>query len=99
MTLIVLEQAEKEFSKSAAYYESKERGLGFRFRDQVAEIVNWIQEHPEIPRLRPRGYRRVNLRVFSHYVAYVIRGDTLWIVAIAHAHQRPEFWIRRIAQF
>jgi len=29
MTLIVLEQAEKEFSKSAAYYESKKRGLGF----------------------------------------------------------------------
>ncbi len=98
MTLIVLEQAEKEFSKSAAYYESKERGLGFRFRDEVAEIVNWIQEHPEIPRLRPRGYRRLNLRVFSHYVAYVIRGDTLWIVAIAHAHRRPEFWMKRIVE-
>jgi plasmid stabilization system protein ParE len=98
MTLVVLEQAEREFSKSAAKYESKEPGLGVRFRDEVAAVVDWIQEHPQIPRLRPRGYRRVNLRVFSHYVAYVIRGDTLWIVAIAHAHRRPEFWARRIAK-
>ena len=97
MTLIVLEQAEREFSKSAAYYESRESGLGIRFREEVAAVANWILDHPAIPRLRPRGYRRVNLRVFSHYVAYVIRGETIWVVAIAHAHQRPEFWIRRIA--
>lgn len=64
MTLVVLEQAEREFSKSAAKYESKEPGLGVRFRDEVAAVVDWIQEHPEIPRLRPGGYRRVNLRIF-----------------------------------
>lgn len=76
MIQIILEQAEQEFSQSAAYYESKEPGLGIRFRNEVAAVVDWILEHPEIPRLRRRGYRRVNLRVFSHYVAYVIRGDT-----------------------
>jgi hypothetical protein len=51
-------------------------------------------KRPEVPRLRFRGYRRVNLRIFSHYVAYIIRNDIPWIVAIAHAHQRPEFWIK-----
>jgi len=64
MTLVVLDQAEKEFSASARYYESKESGLGIRFRDEVAAAVNWILEHPEIPRIRFCGYRRVNLRVF-----------------------------------
>jgi plasmid stabilization system protein ParE len=97
MTLLVLEQAETEFSKSAGYYESKEPGLGIRFRGEVASVLEWSLDHPEIPRLRHRGYRRVNLRVFPHYVAYVIRGDVLWVVAIAHSHQRPEFWIRRIS--
>jgi hypothetical protein len=28
-------------------------------------VVEWILEHSEIPPLRRRGYRRVNLRVFS----------------------------------
>ena len=98
MIQIILEQAEKEFSRSVAYYEAKEPGLGIRFRNEVAAVVDWILEHPEVPQLRRRGYRRVNLRVFSHYVAYVIREESLWIVAIAHAHQRPEFWVGRIAK-
>ena len=98
MTLVVLEQAEQEFIKSAGYYESREAGLGIRFRDEVVAAMNWILAHPDVPRMRPRGYRRVNLRVFSHYVAYVIRGETIWVVAIAHGHQRPEFWLRQMAE-
>ena len=35
--------------------------------------------------------------MLPHYIAYVIRGETVWIVAIAHGHRRPEFWIDRIS--
>ena len=45
MTQIVLEPAEEEFSRSAAYYESKEAGLGIRFRNEVAAVVDWIRAH------------------------------------------------------
>jgi len=96
MTLIVLHEAEIEFSESVIYYESKEPGLGVRFRDEVATTLDWIIQNHEVPRLRSRGYRRVNLKVFSHYIAYIVRGEVLWVIAVAHAHQRPEFWIRRI---
>lgn len=96
MTLIAIEEAEQEFAESVAYYESREPGLGLRFRDEVASVVEWILRFPELPRMRRNGYRRVNLRAFPHYVAYVIRGDTIWVVAIAHGHRRPEFWIDRI---
>ena len=48
-----------------------------------------------IPRLRKGGYRRVNLKVFPFYIAYIIREDTLWIIAIAHSHRKPEYWIKR----
>ena len=96
MTQTTLEQAERELVASVAYYESREPGLGSRFRDEVEDVVNWILRFPEVPRLRQKGYRRVNLRTFPHYVAYVIRGDTIWIVAIAHGHQRPEYWVKRI---
>jgi plasmid stabilization system protein ParE len=95
MTLIILGEAEQEFTESIAYYESKEPGLGWRFRNEVVDTVDRIVRHPELPRLRPKGYRRVNLRAFPHYIAYVIRGDTIWIVPIAHGYRRPEFWIDR----
>jgi len=68
MTLITLDEAELEFAESVSHYEAKEPGLGVRFRDEVAGAVEWIQRNPEIPRLRPRGYGRVNLHAFPHYV-------------------------------
>jgi plasmid stabilization system protein ParE len=95
MTLIILGEAEEEFAHSVAYYESKETGLGTRFRNEVAEEMQRILRHPELPRLRPKGYPRLNLCVFPHYIAYVIRGETVWIVAIAAGDRRPEFWIDR----
>jgi hypothetical protein len=35
MTLFVLGEAEQEIAESIAYYESKEPGLGWRFRNEV----------------------------------------------------------------
>ena len=96
MTLKILDEAAQEFAESVAYYEFREPGLGLRFREEVATVVDRILRFPEVPRLRRKRYRRVNLRAFPHYVAYIIRSDTIWIVAIAHGHRRPEFWIDRI---
>lgn len=96
MNIITLGEAEREFAESVRYYEAKEPGLGARFRDEVVDVVNAIAANPEWPRLRKNKYRRVNLRVFTHYVACVIRSDTIWIVAVAHAHRRPEYWLDRM---
>jgi toxin ParE1/3/4 len=98
MTLITLDEAEREFVESVAHYEAKEPGLGLRLRDEVVAVLARIVAQAELPRLRSGGYRRVNLRTFPHYVAYVVRQDTIWIVAIAHGHRRPEFWIDRISR-
>ena len=98
MRILILGEAEREFAESVRYYEAKETGLGWRFRMEVVEAVRWIEQNPDLPRLRERNYRRRNLHAFPHYVAYVIRGETVWIVAIAHGHRRPEFWLERISQ-
>ena len=92
MTLVTLEEAQQDLVGSVDYYESKQPGLGARLRDEVAATMEWFVLHPTVPRLRRKLYRRVNLRRFPHYVVYVIRGNTIWVVAIAHGHRRPEFW-------
>jgi plasmid stabilization system protein ParE len=96
MRLVILGEAEREFAESIAYYESKEAGLGWRFRTEVVDAVAWIDRNPCLARLRAKRYRRRNLHAFPHYIAYVIREETIWIVAIAHAYRRPEFWLDRI---
>src|SRR5437867_125635 len=56
MTLITVEEAEHEFAESVAYYESKEAGLGLRFRDEVASG----RLDPAIPRDAPTQSPRLS---------------------------------------
>ncbi len=95
MKKILLQQAFEELTDAIAYYEEQQAGLGLRLKDEVDQHVNWILSNATVPKLRSGGYRRVNLKVFPYYIAYIIREDTLWIVAIAHSHRKPEYWIKR----
>jgi len=36
------------FAESVAHYESRESGLGSRFRDEVVAVVDWILRFPEV---------------------------------------------------
>jgi hypothetical protein len=95
--IVVLEQAQLEFLQATDQYESERPGLGQRFKDEVERSIVWIGEHPELYRLRLGGYRRMNLRVFPYYLPYIIRGETVWVLAVAYASREPEYWIRRPA--
>jgi plasmid stabilization system protein ParE len=95
MNIIVLPQAADEFEDAVAHYNDKQSGLGQRFREEVDRHIRWIVGHADIPRLRSGGYRRVNLKVFPHYIAYLPIGETIWILAIAHGHREPGYWIER----
>ena len=95
MTIVVLSQAADEFDDATASYEDQQANLGRRFRDEVDRHIRWIVEHADVPRLRPGGYRRVNLKAFPYCVAYLRTAETVWILAIAHGHREPEYWIDR----
>ena len=95
MNIEILREAEDELNAAVAYYEEIEPGLGIRLKEEARAVIRWIGENPELPRLRAKGYRRVNLKVFQHYIAYLIWTDIIWIVAIAHSRQRPEYWLKR----
>lgn len=95
MRIVVLPEAADEFDDATDHFEQEQPGLGQRFRDEVDQHIRWIAEHAELSRLRPGGYRRVNLKVFPYYVAYLIWQEEVWILAIAHGHRKPEYWIRR----
>jgi plasmid stabilization system protein ParE len=95
VTIYLVDEARREFLDAISEYEDALAGLGQRFKDEVDRSVLWIADHPELPHLRPGSYRRVKLRVFPYYIAYVIRGQTLWILSIAHAGRKPLYWISR----
>lgn len=94
MTIRFVAEAQREFLDAIVDYEDARSGLGQRFKNEVDRGILWIAEHPELSRLRSGSYRRINLRVFP-YIPYIVRGQTLWILAIAHASRKPLYWIAR----
>ena len=95
MTIRFVEEAQREFLDAISYYEEALSGLGSRFKDEVDRAVLWIANHPEQYRVRHALYRRINLRDFPYYIPYIARGETLWILAVAHASRKPLYWISR----
>lgn len=95
MKKIILQQAFKELDDAISYYEDQQAGLGLRLVDEFDQHVSWILSNSDVPRLRRGVYRRVNLKTFPYYIAYIVREDTVWILAVAHGHCKPEYWIER----
>jgi len=97
MILEFLPEASAELYEAADYYESKQEGLGRRFRYEVLEVCGFIVQQPLLWRERGGGYRRVNCPVFPYYIAYFIRGDLIVVAAVAHGHRRPGYWKQRLS--
>jgi plasmid stabilization system protein ParE len=96
MNLEFLPEARSEFSEAVKFYENKEPGLGKRFKDEIAEACSTIVAHPLLWRERVGGFRRVNCPVFPYYIAYLTRGHTILVAAVAHERRHPNYWQKRI---
>lgn len=96
MNITFLGEASREFSSAYAYYETQQNGLGQRFEEEIDRAIRWLAENPEALPLRRGVYRRLNLHIFPYYIPYVVRGSTLWVLAIAHGRMRPEYWVKRV---
>lgn len=95
MKIIIIEQALDELRAAVGYYEDQQSGLGLKLTEEIDQHVKWISQNADIPRLRPGGYRRVNLKIFPFYIAYIIKKNVVWIAAIAHGCRKPGYWVQR----
>jgi plasmid stabilization system protein ParE len=63
----------------------------------VTEAMALIESHPEIgsPRRGQPAARQLKVRGFPYLVAYRIRTEDLYVVAVSHAKRRPDYWRHR----
>jgi len=71
MKITILEQAFEELSEAIKYYEEKQTGLGLKLKDEIDHYINWILKNSTVPQLRKGSFRRVNLKIFPFYIAYI----------------------------
>ena len=68
-------------------------GLGETFKDEVASATMRISHFPQAWSIERGDVRKCIMHKFPYKVLYSIEEDHILIIAIAHQHRKPDYWI------
>jgi toxin ParE1/3/4 len=86
-----LEEAEKDFLEGLRFYAERDRAVARRFDQLIKRAVALIVENPQGWPVKDGSHRYV-LRRFPYVVAYVVDGQLVSIIAVAHQSRDPASW-------
>lgn len=98
MNLTIDSGAEEDFETAVQFYESRQLGLGDDFTVEVYLAIERILEFPFGWPILEGELRRCFTRRFPYAVVYVVKDQTIHIVAIMHLKRRPGYWEDRKKQ-
>ncbi len=97
MEIEFLEPALIELDDAKEYYNVQSNGLGTNFFDEVLKAIELISRFPEVWSKNTENTRKALLKKFPYNLVYSILEDKIYIIAVAHQHREPEYWIDRIS--
>jgi plasmid stabilization system protein ParE len=95
--LRIAPEAEEELAAAAEWYETRRAGLGLELVAVIDRAFDAILEAPlSYAEWRDdRPYRRKVVERFPYVVFFTVEGDTVVVIAVAHARRRPGYWTSR----
>lgn len=96
MKVRFLETAERELADATDYYELESDGLGLRFKSEVEIALNRIIRFPYAWSIEVEDVRKCLLLKFPYKLLYSVESDHLLVIAVAHQHRRPFYWLSRV---
>jgi hypothetical protein len=95
MKVEFIEPALIELDDAIEYYNFQSCGLGNKFFDEVLLNINWIQKFPDAwPKYSEHTYK-INLKKFPYSLIFSKKRNSIYIIAVAHHHRKPEYWVNR----
>lgn len=98
MKIIFDDLAAEEFHDAIEYYEIQLQDLGKSFREEIKRALRTIRRFPKIGAIEEGDIRRYILHRFPCKIMYSIESDYIYIIAIAHTHREPSYWIDRVGK-
>ncbi|QPK65239.1 type II toxin-antitoxin system RelE/ParE family toxin [Methylomonas sp. LL1] len=97
MKVEFLEAAQAELDQAFEWYETQQTNLDRQFITEFEATIRRIIRYPLAYISIDQQLRRCLIKRFPYAILYGIDADTLGIVAIAHCHRKPDYWLKRIA--
>lgn len=95
MKVIFSKYAKQELDDAVHYYELEYEGLGRRFRQEVKKAAIRISEYPMAWSVERGDVRKCLLHKFPYKLLYSIEENHIFVIAVAHQHRKPDYWIER----
>lgn len=95
--LIIRPEAELDLTDAAAWYDSRELGLGLELLSEVHSAITRALRNPQsFTRLRRSPeVRRALTRGFPYRIFFIVRPDAVVVFSILHAARHDRVWKRR----
>jgi plasmid stabilization system protein ParE len=90
-------EARLEYREAAAFYESRQPGLGAAFSIEVEAAIARILEMPERFRILEHDVRTCRTHTFPYALLYTIEAESILIVAVMHMRRKPGYWRHRLS--
>jgi len=93
--------ARADLTSAGDWYELQVPGLGADLADEVERAMDAIAERPAAWPLWPgvgeaAGVHRFLMARFPFALGYLMEGDEIVVLAIAHLRRRPGYWVDRL---
>ena len=95
MKIEILEIARKEFRIAKEFYELEQSGLGARFENEIKQALIRVLRYPTAWSLERKEIRRYFIHKFPYKILYSIQKEIIVVLAFAHLHRKPDYWINR----
>ena len=96
MKVVILDVARLEFNEAKEFYEIEQTGLGAKFENEIKNGILRIQQYPQAWPPERKETRRYLVRKFPYKIIYSLQENNIVVLAFAHLHRKPNYWVDRI---
>ena len=97
MKIVFNELAVIELREAVAFYEVEVPGLGKRFEQDVKDSLRRIEKYPLAWAIEFGEIRKYVMYKFPFKLFYSVEENHIYIIAVAHNHRMPTYWISRLS--
>lgn len=99
MKIQILKIAWQEFLEAKEFYEIEQSGLGTRFEKEIEYSFSRIKQFPSAWPTESKEIRRYLIHKFPYKILYSVQKDIIIILAFAHLHRKPNYWVDKTRNF
>ncbi len=95
MNIEFLEPALIEYREAIDFYNLQSDGLGIKFTSEIDRTITIIKNYPESFAEYTKHTRKAVVNIFPYNIIYAIHENLIEVIAVAHQHRKPNYWIKR----